>query len=61
MQLKPIKLADLDASQAYILALAPNLALDKVLAARAKISAPKLRITELNPAWLERLGKLALQ
>ena len=58
VQLQPVKPGAVDVGQQYLLALPPNLPLAQVLAARAAISAPNLRITELNPAWLVRLGQM---
>ena len=58
VQLQPVNPGAVDLGQQYLLALPPNLPLAQVLAARAAISAPNLRITELTPAWLVLLGQL---
>jgi len=56
IHLQPFSITNLPDDQRYVLALAPNLPFDVVLAARAKISASNLIITELNQAWLKRLA-----
>lgn len=56
LQLEPLDVTNLNAAQKYVLALAPDLPLTTVLAARSKISTPNLVITELDEAWLSRLA-----
>ena len=55
--LEPINLDTLPSAQRYVLAFAPDLSFETVLSARGKISASNLIITELDPAWLQRLAQ----
>jgi len=53
--LQPLSMDSLPKAKRYVLALSPDMPFDEVLIARKKISASNLIITELDPAWLQRL------